>query len=84
MWRRRRATGPDTRAENPRAVAEARRAREASEERLAEVRQRWPEVEQVATSLRRHRERNGFAELVTRALGGGDSDHHDGAGPSDR
>ena len=69
-WRRKRneQTGPCPEA--TRRIEEAKAAREATEERLAEVQDRWPEVREVASSLRHLRERNHFAELVARALGG--------------
>lgn len=69
-WRRRRPQ-PEPSPEAARRLDEARAAREGSEERLEQVRERWPEVTEVADSLRRLRERNHFAELVARAMGGG-------------
>jgi hypothetical protein len=68
--RRRRAQEPTPSPEAQRRIDAARAAREQSEEGLKEVREQWPEVREVASSLRRHRERNHFAELVSRALGG--------------
>ncbi|HLT10470.1 MAG TPA: hypothetical protein VK028_06650 [Micromonosporaceae bacterium] len=73
MWRRKEAVVSASNAAGALTVEEARRARESSEALLNQVRQRWPEIEQVADALRQHRERNGFAELFSRALGGGDS-----------
>ena len=70
-WLRRRPR-PETEADLPverlEEAREARQAREASEKALREVRARWPEVTEVAASLRRHRERNGFREMFERAL----------------
>lgn len=68
-WRRKPAPQPPPDTED--GLEEARKAREESEKALKEVCERWPEVEEVASSLRRHRERNGFRELFERALRGG-------------
>lgn len=66
-WRRR--TPPPTPSPETReALAEAREAREVSEEGLREVCDRWPEVREVTKSLRAHRERNGFREMFENAL----------------
>lgn len=73
-WRRRRqqpAPSPDA----ARRIGEAKAAREHSEERLEQVRERWPEVNEVTTSLRRLRERNHFADLIARAMGDGRDPH---------
>ena len=55
-------------------LAEARRAREASEQGLAEVCDRWPEVNRLGAALRRHREENHFLELFEQAMRGGGGD----------
>ncbi|HEY9438368.1 MAG TPA: hypothetical protein VIS29_06900 [Streptomyces sp.] len=69
MWWRRRhdpARCPDA----VRRIEQARQARAVSEEHLAEVRRRWPEVHEVAAELRNARQRNHFADLFRQALGG--------------
>lgn len=40
-----------------------------SKERLANVKSRWPEVRRAAAAMDRHREINGFAELIRQAMG---------------
>ena len=69
MWlRRRRKPADQASPEGRRRIAEARRARETTEESLAEVRDRRREVWDLTTSLRGHRQRNGFAEMFAQAL----------------
>lgn len=46
-------------------------ARAQAEERLAEARERWPEVNRVSKSLRDLRERNHFAEQIQHIFEGG-------------
>lgn len=71
MWlRRRRKPDEQPRSEGARRIEEARRARKATEQGLAEVRERRREVRQIAASLQQHRERNGFAEMFAQALRG--------------
>ncbi|GAA4221571.1 hypothetical protein FHR32_005140 [Streptosporangium album] len=67
-WRRRRPPTPAPSPEAQDALAEAREARETSEQGLQEVCERWPEVREVTSSLRAHRERNGFRAMFERAL----------------
>lgn len=82
-WRPKRAQPPDVltpEADEPdpaEALAEAKRARQASEQGLAEVCDRWPEVNRLGQALRRHREQNHFLEMferATRLTGGGKGD----------
>lgn len=69
MWlRRRRTPGRKPCPEAARRIAEARRAREDTEERLDEVLDRRGEVRELSTSLRGLRQRNGFAEMFAQAL----------------
>ncbi len=69
MWLRRKGKGADQSSpEGRRRLAEARRARETTEESLAEVCGRRGEVRDLTTSLRGHRQRNGFAEMFAQAL----------------
>lgn len=70
MWRRRRKPVEEPSPEAARRIAEARQARETTEEQLAEVRERRRVVRELSTSLQRHRERNGFAEMFAHALRG--------------
>lgn len=70
-WRRRRDSPPPPAPEAEERLARARAAREESEQAVREVCERWPEVEEVVSSLRQHREQNGFRELFERALRGG-------------
>lgn len=70
MWRRRRKPAEEPSPEAARRIAEARQARETTEERLADVLERRRVVRDLATSLQRHRERNGFAEMFAQALRG--------------
>ncbi|WP_133061528.1 DUF7620 family protein [Streptosporangium minutum] len=69
-WRRRRPPIPDPSPppEVQAALAEARAAREESEQGLREVCGQWPEVRAVSSAMREHRERNGFREMFERAL----------------
>lgn len=82
-WRPKRAQPPDLPPPEPEepdaseALAEARRARETSEQGLAEVRDRWPEINRLGETHRRHRQENHFLamfERATRVKGGGNGD----------
>jgi hypothetical protein len=68
-WRRR-TQRPAASPEAERRIREAQQARESSEEGLAEVRDRWPEVNRVTSSLRRLRERNGFDRIFSQTSEG--------------
>ncbi|MGC5012505.1 DUF7620 family protein [Streptosporangium sp. DT93] len=69
-WLRRRRPDPPPPPppEVQEALDEAREAQESSQERLQEVCDRWPEVREVTSRLRAHRERNGFREMFEAAL----------------
>lgn len=54
-------------------LAEARAAREESEQAVIEVRGLWPDVYQITDSLREHRRRNNFRSMFERALHGGET-----------
>ncbi|MBB4699281.1 hypothetical protein BJ982_000825 [Sphaerisporangium siamense] len=75
-WPRRRRPAPDPApdpqitADESQRLAAARAARRQAERQLELARARRPEVEQIASSLRRVRERNGFAEIFANALRG--------------
>lgn len=74
-WRRRRDIPAPEPTDNDRPdtdeLAEARKARETSEQGLAEVCDRWPEVHRLGAALRQHRRENHFLDLFERAIGGG-------------
>lgn len=69
-WRRRRPPPPAPSAEAQEDLAQAREARETSEETLRKVCDRWPEVRAATSALREHRERNNFRAMFERALKG--------------
>ncbi len=79
-WRPKRAQPPDLPPPDPEDptseddLEEARRARQTSEQGLAEVRDRWPEVHRLSESHRQHRADNHFLDMFERAVRGGGGD----------
>lgn len=75
-WRPRRAfTPPPPEPQDaPEDLAEARKARETSEQGLAEVCGRWPEINRLGETHRRHRADNHFLEMFEQAVKGGGGD----------
>lgn len=82
-WRLKRAQPPNLPPPDPEdpdaseALAEARKARETSEQGLAAVQDRWPEINRLGETHRKHRQENHFLamfERATRLTGGGKGD----------
>jgi hypothetical protein len=75
-WRRKQRDIPES-TNSAEDLAEARRARETSEQGLAQVNDRWPEINRLGEAHRQHQQQNHFLELFEGALravkgGGGD------------
>lgn len=47
-----------------------RAAKKAAEKELRATRERWPDVREVASELRSHREENGWVRMVAHIYGG--------------
>jgi hypothetical protein len=70
--RRRQRPEPEVSAEAQQRIESARQVREENEQRLAEVCDRWPEVNAVVAKSQQQLRRNGFAEMFARAMRGAD------------
>jgi hypothetical protein len=57
------------RREEAESLARAGQDLAGAKEELTEVRARWPEVRAKAEILNKHREQNGFAQLIREAMG---------------
>lgn len=53
----------------PRSHPDAEKKLELAQQRLEQVRGRWPQVREAARVMQRHREINGFAEAIRTAMG---------------
>ncbi|GAB1823587.1 DUF7620 family protein [Herbidospora sp. RD11066] len=71
MWFRRRQRGRDPEPAETPGLQEARQAREGAEATLGEVRDLWPDVNELADRMREYTRRNGISRLFDEALGGG-------------